>query len=247
MPGIAGESSGRNRAVGPGAKTRDGCSVDLYLRLPYRGEVDLLRPRLPTGASILELGCGVGRITRELLLQGYRVTAVDNSPEMLAHVPTKAAPVCADIENLELGVTFDAVVLTSCLINIPNEALRATQLTKCREHLKSGGNLFFERYDPVWLSNVSAGYIGRIGTIDMYVKEVLRDGAKVDMCCRYEEQGESWLHSFGTYVLDDAAVQRCLSNAGFAEPCWIDERHRWGASMASENLPLSLRKHIPSS
>src|SRR2546422_7176261 len=80
----------RYRGVGRGPKTRDGRSVDLYLRLPYLGEVESLQPLLPTMASVIELGCGVGRITRELLAHGYRVTAVDNSPEMLAPVDRKS-------------------------------------------------------------------------------------------------------------------------------------------------------------
>jgi 2-polyprenyl-3-methyl-5-hydroxy-6-metoxy-1,4-benzoquinol methylase len=38
--------------------------------------------RLKSGASILELGCGSGRDTREMLRQGYNVTPTDGSPEM---------------------------------------------------------------------------------------------------------------------------------------------------------------------
>ena len=36
----------RYRGVGRGPKTLDGCSVDLYLRLPYGGEVELFQPRI---------------------------------------------------------------------------------------------------------------------------------------------------------------------------------------------------------
>ena len=93
----------RYRGIGRGPRTRDGCSVDLYLRLPYLGEVELLQPLLPTMASVIELGCGVGRITRELLAHGYRVTAVDNSAEMLAHVPEQAV---FRIALLEVGRHF---------------------------------------------------------------------------------------------------------------------------------------------
>ncbi len=38
------------------------------------------------GASILELGCGAGRVTHPLVALGHPVVAVDESPEMLAHV-----------------------------------------------------------------------------------------------------------------------------------------------------------------
>ena len=214
-------------------KTRDGCSVDLYLRLPYLGEVELISSWLPPGASILELGCGVGRITRRLLARGYRVTAIDNSPDMLSHVPVEASRVRADIEDLDLGVTFDAVLLASCLINIPDESVRARQLTKCRQHLQLGSPLLFERHDPAWLSSVAVGRVGNIGTIEMYVDEVSRQDTEVELCCRYQENEESWSHRFTARALDDNAVGEVLANAGFATPSWINQR--WGAAIACEH------------
>jgi SAM-dependent methyltransferase len=38
--------------------------------------------RLPQGAAILELGCGSGRDTGEMLRRGYDVLPTDGSPEM---------------------------------------------------------------------------------------------------------------------------------------------------------------------
>ena len=42
---------------------------------------------VPEGASILELGCGTGRILKPLAALGHLVHGVDDSPGMLAHVP----------------------------------------------------------------------------------------------------------------------------------------------------------------
>src|SRR4029450_11223347 len=36
------------------------------------------------GDPVLELGCGTGRILRQIARPGYSVTGVDSSPEMLA-------------------------------------------------------------------------------------------------------------------------------------------------------------------
>ena len=214
----------RYRGIGRGPRTRDGCSVDLYLRLPYLGEVELLQPLLPTMASVIELGCGVGRITRELLAHGYRVTAVDNSAEMLAHVPEQASKICADIEDLSVRETFDAVIFASCLINVPDVARRTAQLAKCRDLLKSDGRFILERYDPTWLSNVQVGVIGNIGNVQMHIIEAHHSESSVDLCLRYRENGEEWLHYFSAAILDDDSIRHCLSRAGFGPPSWIDRR-----------------------
>ena len=79
----------------------DGSPVEVYLRLPPRGEAEIIHAAIPAAAEVLELGCGVGRITHELIRLGHPVVAVDESPEMLAHV-LGAETVRARIEELEL-------------------------------------------------------------------------------------------------------------------------------------------------
>jgi SAM-dependent methyltransferase len=222
-----------NRGFGRGPKTRDGCSVELYLRTPYFGEVELFQPWIPAGSSVLELGCGVGRITGVLLARGYRVTAVDNSSEMLAHVPSQASKICADIEALALETTFDAVIFASCLINISDAAIRAEQLGKCRDHLKPNGHLIFERYDPSWLADVQSGTLGKVGDIEVHVDAVQRDGPNVYLCLRYRDRSEEWLHCFTDTILTDDDVRRCLLSAGFTAPSWID--CRWGVAKVMGN------------
>src|SRR5437879_2327630 len=83
---------------GPGERTSDGCSVALYARMPYLGELDDVRPLLTPGTSVLELGAGAGRLTRKLLEWGLNVTAVDNSADMRVYVPGDANRVVSDIE-----------------------------------------------------------------------------------------------------------------------------------------------------
>ena len=149
---------------------------------------------------------------------------------MLAHVPLEASRICGDIEALALGTTFEAVLFASCLINNPDAAIRATQLARCREHLKPGGRLIFERYDPGWLADVQVGTLGKAGDIEMRVDEVQRDGRNVYLCLRYRHGAEEWLHCFTDAILTDDDVHRCLFSAGFASPSWIDRR--WGVAEA---------------
>ena len=92
--------------TGPGAITPDGCAVELYARLPVGDEPDVIAAAVPAGARILELGCGVGRMTHALLERGFEVTAVDESAEMLERVrpAVQGVQVSAPFGKVELAL-----------------------------------------------------------------------------------------------------------------------------------------------
>ena len=50
-----------------------------------------VRRRVPPGAALLDLGCGTGLDAAALAQQGYRVTAIDWSPEMVRRTEDRAA------------------------------------------------------------------------------------------------------------------------------------------------------------
>jgi SAM-dependent methyltransferase len=110
----------------------DGSPVEVYLRLPERGEGELVAATVPPPASLLELGSGVGRVTRQLVRLRYEVVAVDESPKMLEHV-RDVETVCARIEELDLGRRFDAVLLMSNLLTVEPPQRRAF-LAACARH-----------------------------------------------------------------------------------------------------------------
>jgi SAM-dependent methyltransferase len=117
--------------------TADGSPVDVYLLLPPNGEAEIVHAAVPPDASILELGSGAGRVTHPLLELGHQVVAVDDSAAMLAHV--RAETVCARIGDLRLGRTFDAVLLSSHLVNTEHAADRGAMLAAARRHLAPAG------------------------------------------------------------------------------------------------------------
>lgn len=213
------------RGERPGAITADGSAVELYLRLPYRGEVDLIAPWI-SGRNVLELGCGVGRLTKQLLSRGFQVTAVDNSEDMLAHVPSEVIPVCSDIETLDIGARFDAVILASSLINVPASTQRAALLAACSRHLRRGGRFIFERYDPEWLASAREGPLGALGGIELSIDRLRRTPDSVEISLRSKSGSQAWVQHFAATPLDDGQVAECLRAAGLSSPTWIDKR--WG-------------------
>ena len=54
------------------------------LRVDFSATRERFLSRLEPGAAILDLGCGAGRDAKAFLERGFRVTAVDGSPELCA-------------------------------------------------------------------------------------------------------------------------------------------------------------------
>lgn len=93
----------------------DGSPVAVYLALPPEPEFTAVLNHLPAGASVLDLGCGAGRLAKDLADRGHQVTGVDESAAMLRHLDPTVTAIRARIEELDLGRRFGAVVLASHL------------------------------------------------------------------------------------------------------------------------------------
>ena len=138
---------------GPGTITPDGCAVDFYRRLSARGEPEIVHAAVPEGASIVEFGCGTGRISTPLAHLGHEVVGVDESPEMLEHC-REIRTVCCAIEDLDLDERFDVVLLASHLVNAP-EPKRTALLQVARRHLAPGGTVVVQRHRPGWVQTAT--------------------------------------------------------------------------------------------
>src|SRR5580765_3334121 len=83
------------------------------------GEVAFVLGLDPAPASVLDAGCGTGRVAIELARRGVEVVGVDVDASMLA-TARRAVPTVEwhehDLATLDLGRTFDAVVLAG---NVP--------------------------------------------------------------------------------------------------------------------------------
>lgn len=195
----------------------DGSPVELYARLPELGEGEVVAAVVPAGASLLELGCGAGRITRQLVRLGYRVTAVDESQEMLAHVHN-AETVQAQIEGLELGRRFDAVLLASNLVNAEPERRRAF-LETCRRH---AGLVVVEGLPLAWSREDGETTLGDVVS-RLRVDRVEEGVVHGEM--EYESGGDRWRHSFAMRVFaDDEELDAALAEAGLRLERRLDAR-----------------------
>lgn len=220
-PGVA-ESPMTPRAA-------DGSPVELYARLPSLGEPELVHAAIPDGVEILELGSGAGRMTHRLVELGHPVTAVDSSPEMLAHVRA-ATTVEADISGLDLGRTFGCVLLASQLVNTDDDRERADLLAACARHVASDGVVLIQRYDPDWATDPRPSETIRDG-VTIRVIEARREEERLVAAVEYVIDGRTWRHGpFASRIFSDEELEDRLRTAGLVFDRWLDERRTWLAA-----------------
>ena len=87
---------------------------DRYRGLFEKGWLDRFRALIPSGGSVLDLGCGMGEpIARYLIEAGYALTGVDSSASMIALCRERFLARTwhvADMRSLALGRTFDGII-----------------------------------------------------------------------------------------------------------------------------------------
>lgn len=120
-------------------------ALNQYLhRFHARVVCDRLLPLLAPGASVLDLGCGYGRIGQEMLSHrpDLLLTGVDFAwPYCRRYRLNVAASVCADAARLPFAAgSFDAIVAVTVLMYVP-PALRPAMMSQLIPLLKPGGQL----------------------------------------------------------------------------------------------------------
>ena len=94
--------------------------------------------------SVLDAGCGTGRLAIELHKRGMRAVGVDLDEDLLARAQHKAPEIrwaLADLAEMELARDFDAVVMAGNVPLFCRVDKRADVVHGCARHLKAGGAL----------------------------------------------------------------------------------------------------------
>lgn len=205
----------------------DGSPVALYLALPGEAEAAFIRASVPGGSSILELGCGAGRVTRHLVAAGHAVTAVDNSSEMLDELSALKGVeiVLADIADLDLAPRrWLVVLLASHLINDENGGCF---LASASRHVAADGCVLIQRHEPGWIDTVDQATSRRPGlTIDMH--DILRPCAGVMSATMVYEIGERRFEQpFTAHEVDDSRLAELADSVGLEVTEVLDEHRTW--------------------
>lgn len=161
--------------------------------------------RLPKGATVLDVGCGTGRVTEPLLelVPDGRVLAIDASQEMVdlarERLGDRARVWRQDVLDLTLDEPVDAVVSTATLHWVPDHHRLWQQLAAA---LRSGGIL-----------EIQCGGQGNIDRVREVIDAVVAESFP-------ELEGWSpWVFA------GPQETQARLEAAGFTGMrCWLEER-----------------------
>jgi len=108
--------------------------------IDVHGEAALVRSLNPE--SVLDAGCGTGRVAIELARHGVEVVGVDIDGSMIAEARRRAPELVwveADLATLALGRFFDVVVLAGNVPLFCPPGARPALIEACAAHLTGGG------------------------------------------------------------------------------------------------------------
>jgi D-alanine-D-alanine ligase len=140
----------------PNFFTEDSPFLKHPLLTPERAsrEVEFLLSELdlPTGARVLDVGCGAGRHSIELARRGYRVVGIDPSPAMIeaARAQAAAAGVSPDFRQVKVETfaayeEFDAAIcLFTTLGQISGEGDNSRLVERAYQALRPRGTFVVE-------------------------------------------------------------------------------------------------------
>ncbi|MBA3008340.1 MAG: class I SAM-dependent methyltransferase [Proteobacteria bacterium] len=120
----------------------------------FNDDLTFYQERIKVPGTVLEIGCGTGRLCRQLAATGADITAIDLSLSMLHLAKLKAGPtnisyVCMDMTELALSRQFDTVIIPYHTLNL---LVTADRIKKCLQQIrtvfKQDGKLLLQLFIP---------------------------------------------------------------------------------------------------
>jgi len=153
------------------------------------GEADFVMGFAPQ--SVLDAGCGTGRVARELARRGVDVVGVDIDADMLATARRKAPELpwmCADLATVDLRRTFDVVLVAGNVMIFLAPGSEGAVLMNLARHLAPDGRLV-------------AGFQLQPGRLDVARYDGLAAAAGLTLVERWSTWERGTWDAHGDYVL----------------------------------------------
>jgi SAM-dependent methyltransferase len=153
------------------------------------GEADLVESFGPR--TVLDAGCGTGRVAIELARRGVAVVGVDIDPQMLATARRKAPTLewhQADLATVDLGRQFDLILMAGNVMIFLAPGTEGAVLHNMARHLAPGGVLV-------------AGFQLSLGYLQLDDYDRLAGAAGLVLEARYATWDRAPWHGLRTYAV----------------------------------------------
>ncbi|MBD3259365.1 methyltransferase domain-containing protein [Candidatus Woesearchaeota archaeon] len=153
--------------------------------------------------SVLDIGCGTGKIDKLLKEKKYEILGIDNSKEMIEHAQRNYPEIVfkqMDAETFKLDNKFDAIIaLDSVLTFLTKEGVFEEAIKNIVEHMKQGGILFF-----------NTGFTEKLipkDFTDHFFKEVEKEGINYKKEYSMKRQGNLLVTNIKIYENDKVIIE----------------------------------------
>ncbi len=218
------------------------------------------------GMTVLDVGCGSGRLSRAFSANGMQVVGMDISVEMLAGASLHKSPhinyVCMDMKAMAFGKRFDAAVISYNTINLLKDISHVQPvLAGIRQHLKANAllllQIFIPRKDGIAGGNAKTFQfqIFDLPQGGKIIKETLKSYADEHLILLEERyrvrpmnrkyRNEDLAHSMNLLVIDHSTWIRMITEAGFTITAQYGD-FNLSSFVEEKNSMLLLQAHVNS-
>lgn len=120
-----------------------------YSRIEFISTMYMIKKYFPINGMVLDIGCGPGKYSIELLKRGFNVTLMDLSSKSIYFAKTKIESlgffadnyICGDANylNAEKNDKYDCILLMGPMYHIQSREMRINILKQCKRILKNNG------------------------------------------------------------------------------------------------------------
>lgn len=200
----------------------------------FTEDVDFYQKHIPSKSSVLELGCGTGRIVRKLTNNCTRVVGLDISLPMLQRARRFSSDVkyiCGDMRRFKFHQKFKTILIPYNTLNLLHNVDDILScLKEAYDHLEVNGSVIAQIFTPTTtLISKSGQRIFQFQTMDLpcggkVVKETLRCYSKNNNSMTLEERyrirpahesNEDLSHSMSLLAYDSKSWLNLFNQSGF--------------------------------
>jgi ubiquinone/menaquinone biosynthesis C-methylase UbiE len=201
--------------------------------------------------TILDMGCGTGRLAVALAERGHRVTGADPAPGMLKVARSRPGTervrwVESNAADLALETRFDLIIMTGHVFQVflEDDEVRAT-LRTLRRHLAPGGRLAFETRNPLveewreWIPDLTRERINvpGIGAVDIHYDIASAERERVTFETHFRFASDDTVVATTTLrFMSCDTLAAFLQDAGFSNVTWYGDWDRSPISAASPEI-----------